>query len=139
MFNKLEFLIKKNIYYLYIFSDFIIFWFICNKFIFNDYSLNFKNLFISNTVFILWSVINYILGSNINRVNKLFNIFFKLLFNYTFALLIYLPMIIISLWNYPLDLNVDLFLNFVRLNYLSFIIHLANSTLFSLTKNKKSR
>lgn len=128
---------ERYIYYLYIFSDSLIFFLVCKSFLINNYLLSIKVLIISLLCYFIWTINNYILGSYINKKPKIFNIFFKLFFNYSFSLVIYLPIIIISMFNYPTINKLPLFISILELNYLSFLMHLIIAIFFA-RNNKKS-
>ena len=111
---------------------------ICKNFLINNYSISIRTFIISSLCYLIWTINNYILGNYINKKSKIFNIFFKLFFNYSFSLVIYLPIILVSMFNYPTINKIPLFISIVELNYFSFFIHLILATIFT-RNNKKTK
>ena len=136
--NNSSYFEERYIYYLYIFFVSLIFFFGCKNFLINNYSLSIKALIISILCYLIWTINNYILGSYINKKSKIFNIFFKFFFNYSFALIIYLPIILVSMLGYPTLNKIPLFIAILELNYFSFFIHLAIAAIFTRS-NKKTK
>ncbi len=115
---------KKNyLYIILLLLDTLIFYVLCKSYLFSNGFISIKNIIYSIFILTFWLIINYILGSYLHQNKKLFNAFFKLIFNYSFAIVLYLPFIIIFTFNYPLENISSIIYHFCKLNFLSFWVH----------------
>ena len=96
-----------------------------------------KNLIYSIFILIFWHIINYILGSYLYQNKKLLNIFFKIIFNYFFSLILYIPFIIIFTYYYPLEDVLSIIYIFGKLNFISFCTHFFIFTISRFINQKK--
>ena len=130
-------LIEKNYNYIVLLLlDALLFLFFCKSYLVSNSIASIKNIILSIFILIFWIIINYILGSYLNQNKKLFNSFFKLIFNYSFAIILYLPFIVIFTLNYPLEDISSIIYYFSKLNFVSFWVHFLIFTLNSFINKK---
>ena len=133
---KNKFIEKNYIYTILLFIDSLIFYFFCQRELVLNSLVSTKNIIYSISILIFWIIINYILGSYQYQNKKLFNLFFKLIFNYSFALILYLPFIIIFTYKYHFE-DFSIILNFfIRLNFTSFLSHILIFIINRFVNNK---
>tara|TARA_B100000989_G_C19531274_1_gene470066 strand:- start:4598 stop:5884 length:1287 start_codon:yes stop_codon:yes gene_type:complete len=132
--NKLS---EKNYNYIVLLLlDSLLFLFFCKSFLISNSIVSIKNIILSIFILIFWIIINYILGSYLDQNKKLFNAFFKLIFNYSFAIILYLPFIVFFTFNYPLENISSIIYYFIKLNFLSFWLHFLIFTLNTFINKK---
>ena len=114
---------KNYIYVILLLLDTLIFYIFCRNYLISNSIISIENSIYSLFILIFWLIINYILGSYIFKDKTLFNAFFKLIFNYSFAIILYLPFIIILCFNNPFEHILNIIFAFSKLNFASFCMH----------------
>ena len=123
MFTKNKYSEKNYINIFLLSLDVLIFYVFCRNYLISNNLISISSSIYSIFILIFWLIINYILGSYLYKGKNLFNAFFKLIFNYSFAIILYLPIIIIFTFNSPLEDTFSLVQHFSKLNFFSFCIH----------------
>ncbi len=123
MFIKNKYSEKSFINIILLSLDTLIFYVFCRNYLISNSLISLKSLIYSIFILIFWLIINYILGSYIYKGKNLFNAFFKLIFNYSFAIILYLPIIVIFAFNYAFEDTFYLVQFFSKLNFFSFCSH----------------
>ena len=138
MFTKNEYSEKSYIEIILLSLDVLIFYVFCRNYLISNSLISISSSIYSIFILIFWLIINYILGSYLYKGKNLFNAFFKLIFNYSFAIILYLPIIIIFTFNSPFEETFSLVQNFSKLNFFSFCVHFFIFLLNSLVNKKPS-
>ena len=99
MFTKNKYSEKNYINIFLLSLDVLIFYVFCRNYLISDNLISISSSIYSIFILIFWLIINYILGSYQYKGKNLFNAFFKLIFNYSFAIILYLPIIILVTFN----------------------------------------
>ena len=123
MFIKNKYSEKSFINIILLSLDAFIFYVFCRSYLLSNNLISIKSTIYSIFVLIFWLITNYILGNYLYKGKNLFNSFFRLIFNYSFAIVLYLPFMIIFNFNYPFEDTLSLVQHFSKLNFFSFCIH----------------